>query len=98
MPYLRYRIALVLVLSFLCCGARAQTAPVADCGLASPSFVTGAANIFNAQQEQDLGDALAEYGHLLGMFPKYVDKDPAVLEMEMKPPGVKTLFKPEDDD
>jgi hypothetical protein len=35
---------------------------------------------------------------LLGMFPKYVDKDPAVLEMEMKPPVVKTLFKPEDDD
>jgi hypothetical protein len=32
-----------------------------DCGLASPSFVTGAPNIFNAQQEQDLGDALAEY-------------------------------------
>jgi hypothetical protein len=37
-------------------------------------------------------------GHLLGMFPKYVDKDPAVLEMEMKPPGGKALFKPEDDD
>jgi hypothetical protein len=35
--------------------------------------------------------------HLLGMFPKYVDKDPAVLEMDMKPPAVKSLFKPEDD-
>jgi hypothetical protein len=32
-----------------------------DCGLASQSFVTGAPNLFNAQQKQDLGDALAEY-------------------------------------
>ena len=64
MPFLKYRIGLLLVLSFLCCRARAQSAPVADCGLASPSFATGAANIFNALQEQDLGDALAEYEEL----------------------------------
>jgi hypothetical protein len=28
--------------------------------LAPPSCLTGAPNLFNAQQEQDLGDALAE--------------------------------------
>jgi hypothetical protein len=33
----------------------------AACGLQQPSFVTSSPNIFNAQQEQDLGDALAEF-------------------------------------
>src|SRR5580692_4721491 len=52
------RITPMFLLCLSCFGAWAQSAP--DCGLPSPSFVTGAPNIFNAQQEQDLGDALAE--------------------------------------
>jgi WD40 repeat protein len=48
----------MIALCLLCFEARAQSA--LDCGLPSPSFATGAPNIFNAQQEQDLGDALAE--------------------------------------
>ena len=38
--------------------ARSQTPAV--CALPQPVFVTGAPNIFNDQQEQDLGDALAQ--------------------------------------
>src|SRR5271163_4689142 len=56
----RRRIAAALTLCLLSRAARAQSGPASECGLPSPSFVTGAPNIFNAQQEQDLGDALAE--------------------------------------
>jgi WD40 repeat protein len=38
----------------------AQTTNDSGCKMASPVFVTGEPNIFNDQQEQDLGDALAE--------------------------------------
>jgi WD40 repeat protein len=41
----------------LCILARGQTA---TCSLPSPSFASGALNIFSDRQEQDLGDALAE--------------------------------------
>ena len=58
MQILRSRIAAALTLCLACCAATAQTAP--DCKLQPPSFATGAPNIFSAQQEQDLGDALAE--------------------------------------
>jgi len=37
-----------------------QPAPDSACSLAPPTFVSGAPNIFNDQQEQYLGDAMAE--------------------------------------
>jgi hypothetical protein len=42
-------------------GTRAQAPAMASCALEAPSFATSAPNIFNDRQEQDLGDALAEY-------------------------------------
>ncbi len=41
--------------------AAAQATSLESCTLDPPSFTTSAPNIFNDQQEQDLGDALAEY-------------------------------------
>lgn len=39
----------------------AQTAPSSPCTLETPDFTRASPNIFNDRQEQDLGDALAEY-------------------------------------
>jgi WD40 repeat protein len=39
----------------------AQTAATSPCALEPPQFTTSEPNIFNDRQEQDLGDALAEY-------------------------------------
>jgi len=39
----------------------AQTAPVMPCALDAPVIALNSVNIFNDQQEQDLGDAFAEY-------------------------------------
>jgi WD40 repeat protein len=50
-----------MALCLLCCGAWAQTSQNSGCTLEAPSLATSAPNIFNEQQEQDLGDALAEY-------------------------------------
>ncbi len=41
--------------------ARAQTAASAPCSVEMPALTTSAPNMFNARQEQDLGDALADY-------------------------------------
>jgi WD40 repeat protein len=38
-----------------------QTAPASGCALPPPVFTSSAPNIFNDRQEQDLGDALADY-------------------------------------
>lgn len=43
------------------CALAAQTASSAPCVLEAPNFTTNAPDIFNDRQEQDLGDALAEY-------------------------------------
>jgi hypothetical protein len=43
------------------CALAAQTASPAPCVLEAPNFTTNAPDIFNDRQEQDLGDALAEY-------------------------------------
>jgi len=51
----------ILILFPLACALHAQTAPTAPCSIDPPSFATSAPNIFNDRQEQDLGDALAEY-------------------------------------
>lgn len=54
--------SLIVLLLVLCYGGtRAQTAAQTPCSLQMPSLTTSAPNIFNDQQEQDLGDALAEY-------------------------------------
>ena len=50
-----------LVLCVFTCSAGAQPASPSGCTLDPPVFTTGAPNIFNDQQEQDLGDALAEF-------------------------------------
>jgi len=50
----------LMALSVLSCGAWAQNSQSSSCTLDPPAFVTGAANIFNDRQEQDLGDAMAE--------------------------------------
>lgn len=52
---------LVALLCFLPQMAVGQSTESVGCALAAPSFATGAPNIFNDKQEQDLGDALAEY-------------------------------------
>ena len=39
----------------------AQTSASSTCELPAPDFTTTGPNIFNDRQEQDLGDALAEY-------------------------------------
>ena len=53
--------ALALCVMLACAAdAVAQDATPAVCTLATPTFVSGEPNIFNDQQEQDLGDALAE--------------------------------------
>jgi WD40 repeat protein len=43
------------------CTGFAQSADASSCNSAAPGFATSAPNIFNDRQEQDLGDALAEY-------------------------------------
>jgi len=58
------KVLLVLLPAFLPglvwhCGA--QTNPAPSCSLELPKFATSAPNIFNDKQEQDLGDAWAEY-------------------------------------
>ena len=50
-----------LALSAVCIGARAQSNLESGCALEPPAFTAGTTNIFNNRQEQDLGDALAEY-------------------------------------
>lgn len=55
------RVALLACLSFLFGYGGAQTAPASSCALPPPIFTTSASNIFDDRQEQDLGDALAEY-------------------------------------
>ncbi len=50
-----------LALCLLSCGAVAQSASNSGCTLELPAFATSAPNIFSDKQEQDLGDALAEY-------------------------------------
>jgi hypothetical protein len=50
-----------LVFCFLSYGAPAQSTANEPCTLEPPAFATSAPNIFNDRQEQDLGDALAEY-------------------------------------
>src|SRR5450631_1272130 len=50
--------SLFLVFSFY---TMAQSAPAAPCALDTPVIVSNSVNIFNDQQEQDLGDALAEH-------------------------------------
>jgi len=52
---------LVVLLCLLSCGAVAQTTPATPCSLEPPAFTTNSANIFDDRQEQDLGDALAEF-------------------------------------
>jgi WD40 repeat protein len=47
--------------ALLACQAAAQAIPAATCNLNLPSFTAAAPNIFSDKQEQDLGDALAEY-------------------------------------
>lgn len=42
-------------------GVCAQAPATSPCTMDAPTFNTGAADIFNDRQEQDLGDALAEY-------------------------------------
>jgi hypothetical protein len=54
-------ILFVVVVYLFCCGAWAQTSQNSNCTLDVPSLATGSPNIFNDQQEQALGDALAEY-------------------------------------
>jgi WD40 repeat protein len=53
--------AAALICLFAAAMAAAQTTSAASCSLDPPSFTTSAPNIFNDRQEQDLGDALAEY-------------------------------------
>ena len=53
-----------LLAIFLCvlpCGVLAQSSTSYPCTIDQPSFATNSPNIFNDRQEQDLGDALAEY-------------------------------------
>jgi len=52
-----------LLLTVVCaspCALCGQTTNVAPCTLQPPSFTSNSPDIFNEQQEQDLGDALAE--------------------------------------
>ena len=51
----------VLAVCLLPCTLPAQTAASPTCELPAPDFTTTGPNIFNDRQEQDLGDALAEY-------------------------------------
>jgi hypothetical protein len=50
-----------LILFALLATGNAQSTPASTCTLEAPSFASNAPNIFNDRQEQDLGDALAEY-------------------------------------
>jgi WD40 repeat protein len=52
---------IALTLGVFCGSVLAQTSPGSECSLMPPTFATNAPNIFNDRQEQDLGDALAEY-------------------------------------
>lgn len=52
---------LTLAVCFLPVGLSGQAATGSPCTLAAPEFTTNVPNIFNDHQEQDLGDALAEY-------------------------------------
>jgi WD40 repeat protein len=51
----------ILLLCLLTGAAYAQENASSTCKLVQPSFETNAPNIFSEKQEQDLGDALAEY-------------------------------------
>jgi Peptidase family M48 len=53
--------AAALICVFTTAMAAAQATSLESCRLDPPAFSTGAPNIFNDRQEQDLGDALAEY-------------------------------------
>lgn len=53
--------ACIVALGFVSYPAFAQQGATAPCKLTQPNFTTKTPNIFNDQQEQDLGDALAEY-------------------------------------
>lgn len=57
----QYIAALILALCLLPWGMPAQSTPTAACELAYPQLTSRDPNIFNDRQEQDLGDALAEY-------------------------------------
>src|SRR5579863_2379227 len=57
----RIRALSALVLCFLSSPARPQTPPASPCALDQPAVVAAGAGIFTDAQEQDLGDALAEY-------------------------------------
>jgi WD40 repeat protein len=50
-----------LAVCLLPCLLQAQTSASSPCALPAPDFATTGSNIFNDRQEQDLGDALAEY-------------------------------------
>jgi WD40 repeat protein len=57
-------VSLALSVCFLPCvvsGQAAQSPTVPECNLPQPGFASSAPNIFNDQQEQWLGDALAEH-------------------------------------
>jgi WD40 repeat protein len=53
--------SLALAMCLLPWGMHAQTNASSPCALEPPQFSTSEPNIFNDRQEQDLGDALAEY-------------------------------------
>lgn len=52
---------LALAICLVPCKLPAQTPASSPCALEPPDFTTNAPNIFNDRQEQDLGDAMAEY-------------------------------------
>ena len=54
-------LCLALAVCPLPCLLSAQSAASSQCELPAPNFTTTGPNIFNDRQEQDLGDALAEY-------------------------------------
>jgi WD40 repeat protein len=54
-------LCLALAVCLLPCLLSAQTTASSPCELPAPNFTTTGPNIFNDRQEQDLGDALAEY-------------------------------------
>jgi len=55
------KIALVTLLCLFPCLAFSQIPPNSGCSLTPPYITSTASNIFDDRQEQDLGDALAEY-------------------------------------
>jgi len=57
----RNRVLPAFLLCFLACAAPAQNASTSPCSLDQPAIVAAGASIFTDAQEQDLGDALAEF-------------------------------------